>query len=129
MPLVSNRITSPSSRRHNLHKDNQVQQAEGNTSYFSQHQKGTFVFSPCVYNARRPFAVLAILDLVSLTLKLPYGRGINYLQSTDNQRERCQDHKPPTIGTEVDTTSRSAEWPKESRFARARRIHPELGLM
>ncbi|UQC76136.1 uncharacterized protein CLUP02_17647 [Colletotrichum lupini] len=97
MPLVSNRITSPFSRRHNLHKDNQVQQAEVNTSFFSQHQKDPFVFSPCLYNARRPFAVLAILDLVSLTLQAALRQG--------------------------------TEWPKESRFARARRIHPELGLM
>ncbi|KAF4778669.1 hypothetical protein HER10_EVM0008571 [Colletotrichum scovillei] len=38
IPLVSNRITSLSSRRHNLHKDSQVQQAEVNTSY----SKGPF---------------------------------------------------------------------------------------
>lgn len=69
MPLVSNRITSLSSRRHNLHKDNQVQQAEVNTSYSSQDQRDPFIFSPCLYDARRPFAVLAILDLVTLTLQ------------------------------------------------------------
>ncbi|KAK1473966.1 hypothetical protein CCUS01_05556 [Colletotrichum cuscutae] len=51
--------TPPSSRRYNLHKDNQ----------------DPFVFSPCLYNARRPFAVLAILDLVSLTLQAALRQG------------------------------------------------------